>query len=53
MIPVEFGRRARSLLEEAGADVLYRESPIGHWIDPEIVPELRRVAAAALEPRPA
>jgi phospholipase/carboxylesterase len=47
VIPVEFGRRARSLLEAAGADVLYRESPIGHWIDPGVVPELRDVVAGA------
>jgi predicted esterase len=47
VIPVEFGRRARSRLEQAGADVLYRESPIGHWIDPQVIPELRQVVAAA------
>jgi len=45
VIPVEFGRRARELLEGAGADPLYRESPIGHWIDPEVIPELREVVA--------
>jgi phospholipase/carboxylesterase len=51
VIPVEFGRRARDLLEGAGAEVIYRESPIGHWVDPELVPELRAVVAAALSPR--
>jgi phospholipase/carboxylesterase len=45
VIPVEFGRRARELLEGAGADPLYRESPIGHWIDPDVIPELRDVVA--------
>ena len=40
MIPVEFGREARSALEAAGADVLYRESPLPHTIDPRFVPEL-------------
>jgi phospholipase/carboxylesterase len=37
VIPVEWGRRARELLEGAGADVLYRETPMFHQIDPEFV----------------
>jgi phospholipase/carboxylesterase len=41
VISVEFGRRARALLESAGADVLYRESPIAHAIDPAFLDELR------------
>jgi phospholipase/carboxylesterase len=41
VIPVEWGRRARALLTEAGADVLYRESPIPHTIDPRYLGELR------------
>jgi phospholipase/carboxylesterase len=46
VIPVEFGRAARDLLEGAGADVWYHESPIEHSIDPEVVRALRaRVAA--------
>ena len=45
VIPVDFGRRARELLMGAGADPLYHESPIGHWIDPEVIPELRDVVA--------
>jgi phospholipase/carboxylesterase len=40
VIPVAFGRRAHERLEAAGADVLYRESPIGHSIDPAVVAEL-------------
>ena len=40
IIHVEFGRRARDLLEGAGADVLYRESPLPHTIDPRFVLEL-------------
>jgi len=35
VIGVEWGRRARALLEEAGAEVLYRETPMFHQIDPE------------------
>ena len=46
VIPVEFGRRARATLVDAGADVLYLESPIEHWIDPEIVPQLRELVAS-------
>jgi phospholipase/carboxylesterase len=44
-IPVEWGRAARETLEQAGADVVYRESPIEHWIDPEVIPLLREVVA--------
>ncbi len=40
VISVEFARRARARLEGAGAGVLYRESPIGHSIDPAFLREL-------------
>jgi phospholipase/carboxylesterase len=40
VIGVEWGRRARDRLEAAHADVLYRESPIGHTIDPAFVQEV-------------
>ena len=43
VIPVEFGREARDLLP--GAD--YHESPIEHWIDPQVIPVLRHVVADA------
>jgi phospholipase/carboxylesterase len=48
VIPVDFSREARTVLEEAGADVLYRETPLPHTIDPGIVPELQAFVAAAL-----
>ena len=48
VIPVDFGREARDLLAGAGADVEYRESPIEHWIDPQVVPLLRSVVAGAV-----
>jgi phospholipase/carboxylesterase len=48
VIPVEFGRRARDVLEGAGADVWYRESPIEHSIDPQVVRELQALVAAAI-----
>jgi phospholipase/carboxylesterase len=41
VIGVEWGRAARELLTEAGADVLYRESPMGHSIDPAFLGEIR------------
>jgi phospholipase/carboxylesterase len=41
VISVEFGRRARTLLEGAGMDVRYQESPMAHSIDPAFLDELR------------
>ena len=46
VIPVEFGREARAILEGAGADVTYREYPIEHWIDPQAIPLLRSLVSA-------
>ena len=37
VIPVEFAHRSVAQLEAAGAEVLYRESPIDHAIDPAFV----------------
>ena len=51
VIPVEFGRAARDLLTEAGADVAYRESPIPHSIDPRAVDDARRRLAEVLAAR--
>lgn len=41
VISVEFARGARRALEDAGARVLYRESPVVHTIDPLLVPALQ------------
>jgi phospholipase/carboxylesterase len=41
VISVQFGRAARERLEQAGADVTYRESPMAHSIDPAYLDELR------------
>lgn len=49
VIGVEFGRDARDRLEDAGLAVTYRESPIGHSIDPSFVHELRNWTRAALD----
>ena len=40
VIPIEFAHRSVAQLEAAGAEVLYRESPIDHAIDPAFVAEL-------------
>jgi phospholipase/carboxylesterase len=40
VIGIEWGRRARALLEGAGAEVLYREAPTFHQIDPRFVREV-------------
>ena len=42
VISVEFGRRARRLLDDGGARVEYHETPTSHAIDPGVVPEMRR-----------
>jgi phospholipase/carboxylesterase len=48
VIGVEFGRDARDLLTAAGLDVLYREAPMSHTIDPEFIPELQSWLAARI-----
>ncbi len=48
VITVDWGREARRTLEDAGADVLYRESPLPHTIDPAFVPELAALVRRAL-----
>lgn len=40
VIGVEWGRRARATLEAAGAEVLYRETPMFHQIDPDFIREI-------------
>ena len=48
VIPVDYSRAARDVLTAAGADVAYSESPVGHTIDPRIIPALRDFVAAAI-----
>ena len=48
VISVEWGRRARAQLEAAGAEVVYRESPMPHTIDPRFLDELRGWLAETL-----
>lgn len=52
VISVDWGRRARELLEEAGAKPVYRESPtLGHSIDPGFLRELPGWLDEVLRPR--
>jgi len=41
VISVDFARQAKDVLEGAGLPLLYRESPMGHAIDPDVIPPLR------------
>jgi phospholipase/carboxylesterase len=47
VIPVDFARDARARLEEAGADVVYHESAIGHTIDPRFLGTLPDMVSRA------
>jgi phospholipase/carboxylesterase len=49
VIPVEFGRLARQRLEASGVRPLYRESPVGHGIDPAWLSDLRAWLGATTE----
>jgi len=48
VIGVEWGRDARERLEAAGAEITYRESPVGHGIDPRVMAELPGWLSATL-----
>ena len=48
IIDVAFGRAARDLLADGGADVLYREYPLPHSVDPGFLRELVPWLEAAL-----
>jgi phospholipase/carboxylesterase len=49
VIEASLGRSARDRLEEAGADVLWREGPVGHTLDPEFLPELADFVSRVLD----
>ena len=53
IIPATFGRDALRRLEPTGADVLYREYPLPHTIDPGFLPDLRQFVANAVARQPA
>jgi phospholipase/carboxylesterase len=51
VIEVEWGRQALEVLEAAGAEVLYRETPMYHQIDPDFVLEVARWLQRVIPPR--
>lgn len=52
VIGAEWGRRARGVLEAAGASVFYRESALPHTLDPQFLIELRPWLQDALASSP-
>jgi phospholipase/carboxylesterase len=48
VIGVELGRAANELLTEGGLDVAYLETDAGHWVPPELVPQLRGFVAGVI-----
>ena len=48
IIPVQFGREASERLERAGLDVVYRESPMAHSVDPAFLRDLESWLRGAL-----
>ncbi len=52
IISIDWGRKAKALLEEAGAEVLYKESPMPHSVDPSFVVELQAWVSEAVERAP-
>ena len=51
VIGVEWGRQALEVLEAAGAEVLYRETPMYHQIDPDFVREVALWLRRVIPPR--
>src|SRR5207248_1067023 len=48
VISVEWSRRAKTKLEAAGAEVVYREYPLPHAVDPRYLSELSPWVAGVL-----
>lgn len=51
VIPIRFGRRAQALLTEQGADLTYREYPIGHAVSEESINDIARWLTESLDGR--
>jgi phospholipase/carboxylesterase len=49
VISVEWSRRARAALEAAGAELLFREYPLPHAVDPRFLAELAPWIESKLE----
>lgn len=51
VISVEFGREAAAIMNDAGADVTWRETPVAHTIDRRLLSELQEfIRGAFLDP---
>lgn len=50
-VPVETARHARDRLTDAGAEVTYRETDVGHVIDQAVIPDLRVFVCAGVAAR--
>jgi phospholipase/carboxylesterase len=48
VISAEWGRRARERLQAVGVEPIYREYPVGHTVDPRVVPDLREFVSGAI-----
>jgi len=51
VIPIRFGRRAKTILMERGADLTYREYPIGHTVSEESIGDIARWLTENLDDR--
>lgn len=49
VIPVALGRAAAERVRAAGADLLWRETPVPHTVDPAVIRDLRAFVTAAVE----
>ncbi len=49
VIGVGFAQEARRLLEAGGLPVAYHETPVGHTIDPSVLPDVQRWLASVLD----
>ena len=48
IIPIQFGHRVRDTLTAAGGELLYREYPLDHTLDPDFMAEFREWLAQKL-----
>jgi phospholipase/carboxylesterase len=51
IISVDFARRARELLTDAGLEPDYRETDAGHWIPPEALEPAKRIVGSLADTR--
>jgi phospholipase/carboxylesterase len=51
VMEVGFGRAASETLKRGGLDVTYFETDAGHWVPPELLPQLGEFVASAIPPQ--